>query len=406
MATTRIEHSTLEAQLRADLAAWEAAGLRRRPRTVHRRQGARLWIDDREIVDVASNDYLGLAGDPRLAEAAARALARGPVGAAAARLICGEYEEHRALEREIAAFLGAEDALLFGSGYLANIGALPALAGEGDVIYSDALNHASLIDGCRLARARVRVVPHGDVAALAAMLREDYGRTRRRWIVVDGVFSMDGDLAPLADLVALARRYDAWIYLDDAHATGVLGPTGRGSAERWGVMGEVAATVVTLGKAFGAAGACVVGSATVREWLLQRARSFVFTTAPPPAVAAAARAALRIVQDEPERRARLWALAAHLREALRAYVGLEVPADGAGHIVPVIVGDAAAAVQLGAALFEEGYWVGAVRPPTVPPGTARLRLSLSAAHTPADLEGLAQALGRALRRLRLSLPRP
>ncbi|HET6764747.1 MAG TPA: 8-amino-7-oxononanoate synthase, partial [Longimicrobiaceae bacterium] len=297
---------SVESALTGEMAALERAGLRRALRPVASRSGAEVVLSDgRGAVDFSSNDYLGLAGDPRVAEAACAALHAHGTGAAAARLISGDHALHGELERELAALKGCQSALLFSSGYAANIGAIPALVGRGDAIYADALNHASLIDGCRLSRAEIRVFPHRDVTALDAMLRADAGRFRRRMIVVDAVFSMDGDLFPLYALVDVAREHGAWTYVDDAHGTGVLGATGRGSAEHWGVEGRLDVVMGTLGKALGTSGAFIAGSAILRDHLLNRARAFVFSTAPPPALSAATLAALRIARDEPWRRERL-----------------------------------------------------------------------------------------------------
>jgi 8-amino-7-oxononanoate synthase len=370
---------TIDAALGADLAALDRAGLRRRLRL--REPGA---------VDFSSNDYLGLASDPRLAAAVIEALRDNPLGAGAARLISGNHPLHETLERELAAFKGAEAALLFGSGYLANVGTIPALVGRRDVIYADALNHASLIDACRLSRAQVRTFPHLDLAELATMLDADRGQFRRRLIVVDGVFSMDGDLFPLCELVNIAKAYGAWTYVDDAHGTGVLGATGRGSVEHWKVFGDIDLVMGTLGKAFGVAGAFVTGSRTVIDYLLHRARAFVFTTAQPPALAAAASAALGIVQTEPELRVRLRRNAKAVRSALR------IPGPEDGHIVPVIIGESDLTVRIGNELRERGILVGAVRPPTVPLGTSRLRITLSAAHTDDDIDRLLGALADVL----------
>lgn len=393
---SRPSRPSLDAALEAELALLERRDLRRRLRTVEQRHGAKVRLaDGTTAVDFASNDYLGLAGDPALAGAIAAAAGDESAGAGAARLISGNGAAHDRLERELARFKGAEAALLFGSGYMANCGALPALAGTEDVLYSDALNHASLIDGCRLSRAARHVFPHADLDALDAMLRADAGRFRRRWIVIEGVYSMDGDLFPLDRAVELARRHDAWIYLDDAHATGVLGASGRGSAEHWGVEGEIEVTMGTLGKALGTAGAFVAGSGPLRELLLNRARAFVFTTGAPPVLAAAALAALRIAREEPARRERLHDNVRRLHEGLRAR-GIELPAGLAGHIVPVLVGGAAETMRVGGELAERGWWVGAVRPPTVPEGTSRLRITLSAAHEPAQIDGLVEALAERL----------
>jgi 8-amino-7-oxononanoate synthase len=385
----------MDAALAAELETLHAAGLARRTRAVWSRQGAEVVLDGRPVVDFSSNDYLGLAGDPRVARAAAAALREHGTGAGAARLLSGNHPLHQALETELAALKGARAALLFPTGYAANVGAIPALVGRGDAVYSDALNHASLIDGCRLSRAERRVFPHLDVKALDAMLRQDARRFRRRLIVVDAVFSMDGDLFPLDALVKTARRHGAWTYVDDAHGTGVLGREGRGSPEHWGVEGRLDVVMGTLGKAVGAAGAFVAGSSALREVLMNRARSFVFTTAPPPALAAAALAALRIAREEPWRRTRVRAHARRLRCALEA-MGVAAPGPAEGHIVPVLAGSPSRAVALGDALRERGFLVGAVRPPAVPPGTSRLRITLSAAHTDAHLDGLVDALAALL----------
>jgi 8-amino-7-oxononanoate synthase len=378
--------SDLEETLAGELEKVSRAGLRRSMREVSGRRGARVMVDGRPMLDFSSNDYLGLAGDPRLAAAATAFLASEPMGAAAARLISGTHPVHEALEQDLAAFKRTEAALLFGSGYLANIGTIPALVGPRDVIYADRLNHASLIDGCRLSRAQVRTFAHNDIVGLADMLDADRGLFRRRLIVVDSVFSMDGDLSPLCELVPLARAYDAWTYVDDAHATGVLGREGRGSAELWAVEGQIDVIMGTLGKALGTAGAFIAGSRTLIDYLTNRARAFVYTTASPPAIAAATIEALRIATTEPERRTRLRAAARQLRTALR----LDGPPDG--HIVPITIGDADRTMRAAATLRNCGFLVGAVRPPTVPDGTSRLRLTVSAAHDSADIDALLAAL--------------
>ncbi len=387
--------SSLEGVLSQELAALAGAGLQRTLRALHAREGARIAHQTRGLRDFSSNDYLGLASDPRLADAAARALRTAGTGAAAARLISGHHELHAELERAIAQFTGAEATLLFPSGYMANVGAIPALVGRGDAIYSDVANHASLIDGCRLSRADLHVVPHADVAALERALERQRGKHRRRLIVIEGIYSMGGDLYPLDTLVPLARRHDAWIYLDDAHGMGVLGPSGRGSAEHWGVASGIDVTMGTLGKACGVAGAYVAGSRVLVDYLTNRARAFVYTTGSPPALAAAALAALGILAREPERRERLRANARHLRAGLAARgLGLAGPEDG--HIVPVVIGASDVAMRVGAALDAAGFLVGAIRPPTVPDGTARLRITVSAAHDAAVIDALLDALAVAL----------
>jgi 8-amino-7-oxononanoate synthase len=386
---------SLSAALEQELAVLRRAGLLRTLRRVEQRRGAEILLDGRPAVDFSSNDYLGLATDPRVAEAIAVALRAGGTGAAAARSIAGNHPLHEELETALARLKGAEAALLFPSGFAANAGAIPALAGRGDVIYSDALNHASIIDGCRLARATTRTFPHADLDALAAMLEADRGVYRRRWIVVEGVYSMDGDLFPLDRLVPLARAYGAWIYVDDAHATGVVGATGAGSGEHFGVAHEIDVAMGTLGKALGTVGAFIAGSHTLRELLVNRARSFVFTTGTLPAVAAGTLAALRIVVDEPWRRERLRANAERLRAGLAA-LGRPLAADLPGHIAPVTLGGAEETLRVGQALRERGFLVGAVRPPTVPMGSARLRITVSAAHTAEQIDRLLDALAGVL----------
>lgn len=383
--------SRLDDDLAARLAGLEAEGLRRALRAVERRDGAAVVVDGREAIDFSSNDYLGLAADPRVAEAGARALRDHGTGAGAARLISGTHPLHQALERALADFKRTEAALLFPTGYAANTGAIPALVGRGDAVYADALNHASLIDGCRLSRAEIRIVPHLDIDALDRMLREDAGRFARRMIVVDSVFSMDGDLFPLDALADVAARHGAWTYVDDAHGTGVLGAEGRGAAEHWGVEGRMDVVMGTLGKALGTAGAVVAGSARLREWLLNRARAFVFTTGTPPALAAAALEALRIARDEGWRRDRLRENARRLRAGLRA-MGRAAPGDDASPIVPLLLGDAGETVRAGDALRGRGFLVGAVRPPTVPPGASRLRMTVTAAHPAGQIDALLAAL--------------
>jgi len=386
--------TSLDDVLRAELDAIRARGLERSLRPLHHRRGAVVATSAGDAIDFSSNDYLGLASNERVIAAARAALTDAGVGATASRLIAGDHPEHESLERELAEFLNAERAILYGSGYLANVGTIPALVGRDDVIFADQLNHASLIDGCRLSRATVHVYDHADIDALASQLAAHRASHRRALIVTDGVFSMDGDRAPLAGIVELARAHDAWTYVDDAHAVGVLGPSGRGTAESLGVRG-VDVTVGTLGKAFGGAGAFVSGSATLCAFLLNRARSFIFSTAMLPAQAAAAREALRIVRSEPERRERLARHARAFRAALHAR-GVRATGDDAAHIVPVIIGDAAHTMHVGDVLGARGFLVGAVRPPTVPEGTSRLRITMSAAHTVDQIGGLADALAAAV----------
>ncbi len=373
-----------------ELAALEREGLRRRLLTREGPQSIRLGIDGRELVNFGSNDYLGLAADARLAEAAVEAIRREGWGSGASPLITGHAAAHRALERRLAEFEGTEAALVFSSGFVANAGAIAALVGPGDAVYCDRKNHASLYDGCRLSRADVRVYPHGDCGRLAALLAESQNKHRRRLIATDGLFSMDGDVAPLADLADLARRHDAMLLVDEAHATGVFGRQGRGTAEHLGVEDGVHIRVGTLSKALGCSGGFVAGSRSLIEWMVNRARPYVFSTAGPAANAAAAKTALDIVSREPQQREQLLARSESLRLALSER-GWSTGAS-ASQIIPLVVGEAERAVTLAAQLRERGLFVPAIRPPTVPDGEACLRLSLTAAHAEAMIEELLAAL--------------
>ena len=382
------------AGLERGLAAREAAGLQRIRRTLATPQGARVVVEGRELVAFASNDYLGLANHPEVVAAAREGAAHWGAGAGASHLICGHFAPHAALETELAAFVrpcaGAR-ALTFSSGYLANLAILTALAGRGDAIFADRLNHASLNDGALLSRAEFVRYPHADAAALRRRLAAS--TAKRRLIATDAVFSMDGDLAPLPDLCALAEEFDAWLVVDDAHGFGVLGTGengGRGTLAHFGLASERIVYMGTLGKSAGVAGAFVAAHPAVIETLLQTARSYVFTTAAPPFAAEALRAGLRILRDDTARRAHLFALIARFRSRLGG--GPWALPEWPTPIQPLVVGANAAAVELAAALWRRGFWVPAIRPPTVPKGTARLRISLSAAHTREDVDALADAL--------------
>ncbi len=376
------------------------SGLHRRLRLVEGAQGPRVTLDGRSVLLLCSNDYLGLAGHPRVREAAAEAALGWGAGAGASRLISGNMTPHRRLEQRLAEFKGYETALLFGSGYLANVGTIAALAGRGEVVFSDELNHASIVDGCRLARAETFVYRHGDPEHLAWGLREAAGRGAL--IVSDGVFSMDGDVAPLAELARLAREHGCRLMIDEAHATGALGPGGRGSVAAAGLSDEVDLVVGTLGKALGSYGAYVCASAELREYLLNTARSFIFSTALPPPSLAAALAALDLLEAEPERVRRLGANAAALRAGLAAE-GLAAGGDES-QIVPLEVGEAGATMALCERLLERGVFAQGIRPPTVPPGSSRLRFSVMATHEGAELREAARAAGAAARELGIAAP--
>lgn len=375
--------------LDAVLAQKKAAGLYRRRRLLDSAQGTQTHVDGRDLLNFCSNDYLGLAADPRLTTAFQAAAARFGVGSGASHLVCGHSSEHHALEEELAEFTGRERVLLFSTGYMANTGIIQALLRKGDAVFEDDLNHASLIDGGRLARADYVRYHHADAADLAVKLQQS--RAERKLVVTDGVFSMDGDLAPLPELSRIARGNDAWLMVDDAHGFGVLGENGGGIAEEFGLDAEALPVLVgTLGKAFGTFGAFVAGSETLIDFLINSARSYIFTTALPPAVAAATRASLRIVRGEPERRAQLREHIAHFRREA-ATLGLELMAS-ATPIQPIILGSNEKALAWSAMLQERGLLVGAIRPPTVPVGTARLRITFTATHTRNDIDRLLEAL--------------
>ncbi len=374
-----------------------ASGLHRRLRLVEGPQGPRVTLDGREVLLLCSNNYLGLADDVRVREAAAEAALRWGAGSGASRLISGNMEPHRALEAELAEFAGHEAALLFGSGFLANAGTIAALAGRDEVVFSDELNHASIVDGCRLARAETFVYRHADLDHLEHGLRAAGGRAAL--IVTDGLFSMDGDVAPLAGLMELARRYGCRLMVDDAHAIGTLGPGGRGSVAAAGLAGEVDVVVGTLGKALGSYGAFACASAETVDFLLNSARPFIFSTAPAPPAIGAAAAALAILAAEPERVERLQANAAALREALAAE-GLPAPSSST-QIVPLAVGEAEPTMRLCELALERGVFAQGIRPPTVPAGSSRLRLTVMATQTPAELREGAATIGAAARELGL-----
>jgi 8-amino-7-oxononanoate synthase len=375
-------------------------GLHRRLRLVSGPQGPRVLLDGRPVLLLCSNDYLGLANHPRVRDAAAEAAMRWGAGAGASRLISGNMDVHRRLESRLAEFKGYEAALLFGSGYLANMGAIAALAGRGEVVFSDELNHASIVDGCRLSRAVTFVYRHGDAEHLAWGLREAGGRGSL--IVTDGVFSMDGDVAPLEELACLARRHGCRLMVDEAHATGTVGPGGRGSVAAAGLSDGVDLVVGTLGKALGSYGAYVCASAEIVDYLVNSARPFVFSTAPPPPVTAAALAALELLESHPRRVDRLRENATTLRRALAA----EGLAAGGSEtqIVPVEVGDAELAMQLCERALERGVFAQGIRPPTVPEGTSRLRFTAMAIHRPAELRHAAKQVGAAAQELGLVSP--
>jgi len=384
--------SLLNSRLDAELQELAAAGLSRLRRTLASPCGRIATVDGRQLLNFASNDYLGLAGDPGLARALADGALTWGAGSGASHLVAGHLEPHAALEAEIAAFTGFPAALTFSTGYLANLAVTPTLAGRGDAVFADKLNHASLIDAMQLAKANgaeVHRYPHNDLVALERLLAASTARSKL--IVTDAVFSMDGDLASLPGLLALAERFDAWLVVDDAHGFGVLGRQGRGTLAHFNLPAANRILLMgTLGKAAGVGGAFVTGSACAIEYLLNKGRSYIFTTATPPAIACALRASLRRIEDGDALRRQLGSNIARLRDGLHD-LPWRLPASLTA-IQPLIVGENQATLDLAQALWTRGLWVPAIRPPTVPRGTARLRISVSAAHTPDDIDRLVAAL--------------
>jgi len=376
------------------LRSLDEARLKRRRRSVEPAGPGEMRVDGAHLLAFCSNDYLGLASHPAIVQAMHDALDAQGAGATASPLVCGHGPEHEALERELAAFVGLPRALYFYAGYALNTGCVPALVERGDAVFSDALNHACLIDGARLSRADIHVFPHNDLGALERALASSSG-ARRRLVLADAVFSMDGDLAPVPELLALCERHDAWLFVDDAHGFGVLGEGGRGTLSHFGLVPARHASrlvyMATLGKAAGVAGAFVAGAEPVVEWLLQRARTYMFATAAPATIAAGLRASLKIIEADDWRRAQLRTLHARLDEGL-ARLPWRAPASFTA-VQPLLLGDNATALRVMDALQSRGIWVPAIRPPTVPAGTARLRITLSAAHSEAQVERLCEALG-------------
>jgi len=383
-----------DAALATDLEAIREAGLERKLRRIEGEQGPTVTIDGTRYLLFCSNNYLGLATHPDVVAAARAALDRYGASAVSSRLISGHMAAHAELEATLARWKRVEAALVFSTGYQANVGVLTTLVGPEDVVLSDELNHASIIDGCRLSRARVVVYRHNDLEHLEDCLAETDGM-RRRIVVTESVFSMDGDRAPLIDIADLCDRFGAWLMVDEAHAAGVFGPRGAGLAAECGITDRVAVHVGTLGKALGSFGAYVAGSRRLIELLVNRARPFIFTTGLPPASAAAARAAIEVVEREPERARGLLARAASFGTKLRA-AGLSVPHVDS-QILPVVIGEAERAVAVAARLLERGVYVAAIRPPTVPKGTSRLRVSLMATHSEADIATAGSAIMSAVR---------
>ena len=379
--------------LQEELNNFAAGGLLRRCRRVEAVENGRICIDGRWLVHLASNSYLGLIHHPRMIATSKEALDRFGTGAGSARLIGGTFSLHEQLEEKLAEFKQAEAALLFPTGYMANLGIIPSLVGPGDLVIGDHLNHASLIDACRLSRAAFRVYPHRDVEQLESALKNRSGRYRRILIVTEGVFSMEGDIAPLPAIVEIARRYGADLLVDDAHATGVLGPSGRGTLEHFGISPDGILQMGTLSKALGSLGGYMAGPRVVVEFLQNKARPFIYTTALPPASTAAALEAVQIIQEEPVWRARLWSNVQRWVSGLAHQSGMRLVSDESP-IVPIHIGDTQETMQKAQALFDRGVYAPGIRPPTVPAGSARIRTSITAAHSESDLEAALVAVGQ------------
>ena len=386
-----------ESEIRRALAELERSGLLRNPPPISGPQGPEVSIDGRPTLCLCSNNYLGLANHPAIAAAVQASLRVDGLGSAASRLITGTMDAHREAEAAFADFLGTPAAALFSTGYAANLGTVQAVVGPGDVIFSDALNHASLIDGCRLSRARVQVFSHRSADHLESLLRQHRHAAKRALIITDSLFSMDGDIADVRGLCDLAAQYGAHVYIDEAHAVGVIGASGRGVCFEQGVHDQVAVRVGTCGKALGSFGAFVVGSQVLCDFLYNRARSFIYSTSLPPVVIAATSAAIELASAD-VLRDKLWTNLRWLHGRLGAHTSLSGPPSP---IFPIMVGDNAAALSLSADLDTHGFFVQAIRPPTVPVGTARLRLTVSAAHELSTLSRFADALEASMVRLNL-----
>jgi len=375
-------------ELQLELDERAAAGLLRQRRTVSSPQSPHIVVDGKPYLSFCSNDYLGLANHPQLIAVLGQGAQQWGAGAGAAHLVSGHFEPHERLEHELAAFVGKQAALLFSTGYMANLGVVQALVGRGDTVFADKLNHASLNDAMLLSRAGVKRYRHNDMAQLASLL--DKTPSGRKLICTDAVFSMDGDFAPLPELLALCERYDAWLLVDDAHGFAVTGEQGRGSMSHFGLASPRIIYMATLGKAAGVFGAFVAAEPVVIETLVNNARSYVYTTATPPALSVALLESLRLISQGDGLRAHLQQLIMQLREGMADLPWQVMPSETA--IQPLLIGENQAALDLSLALREWGIWVAAIRPPTVPEGTARLRITLSAAHSAADVTRLLEAL--------------
>jgi glycine C-acetyltransferase len=384
--------------IQEDLESLKRRGLYRKMRRVEGEQGSTLIVDGKEVINLCSNNYLGLANHPALREAAKVAIERYGCGSVASRLISGNMALHEELEAKIAALKGTESALVFNSGFQANVGLIPTLVGEGDALFSDSLNHASIIDGCRLSRAKGLIYPHCDLSSLEDELKKA-SPSGRKLIVTETLFSMDGDEAPLAQIVDLAERYGAMVMVDEAHATGVFGPNGAGVVAKLGLTERISVQMGTLGKAVGSFGAYVAGSRALCELLINRCRSFIFTTSLPPPVLAAAIAAIDLLYKEPQRRLALWHNCRAMKDGLKN-LGFSM-GQSQSQILPLIIGAAEKCMVFSEHLLQKGIFVQGIRPPTVPEGTSRLRITLMATHTHDHLHRALRAFEEAARELKI-----
>jgi len=374
---------TAEVFMNKTLTSLQQEGLKRDLSQLTSTQGRKITIEGKEVLNFCSNNYLGLADDPRIKQAAINCIERDGFGSGASRLICGNMAAHQQLEKCLAEFKKTENCLVFSTGYMANVGIISSMFGRDDIIFSDRLNHASIVDGVRLSQSKWKRYPHKDMNALEEMLKSS-SRFNKRCIITDSVFSMDGDLAPLDKIVAIAKRYDCLVMIDEAHALGVMGENGKGLAEHFGVEKDIDIQMGTLSKAVGSFGAYCCGTNTLISFLINKARSFIYTTGMPPSVAAASLKAIEIIRDKPERRRQLWNNTQYMKNALKK-CGFNTM-DSQTPIIPLLVKDSNVAVRFSKRLFEQGIFVNAIRPPTVPRNRARLRLTVMATHTQQQLD--------------------
>jgi 8-amino-7-oxononanoate synthase len=385
-----------------ELERLKSEGLYRELKVVEEGQGARVKINGREVIQLSSNNYLGLAAHPELKKAASSAIEKYGCGSGASRLISGNLKLHEKLEEKISSFKGTESSLLFNSGYTANLGVISSLCGRGDIIFSDKLNHASIIDGCLLSGAEIKRYPHKDIDALERFLKSTHtpihSGDKKRLIVTDGVFSMDGDIAPLREIIKLAKDYSVLVMLDDAHATGVLGKKGRGTAEHLGLDEGIDIVMGTFSKALGSFGGFIAGRRGIREFLINKARSFIYTTSLPPSVIASSIRAIEIVVEEGNHlRDSLWRNVNYLKEGLKN-MGFDTM-KSQSHIIPVFIGDADKSMEMSRMLLKEGVFVQGIRPPTVPQGKSRLRVTVTSSHSMDDINIALESFKRAGERL-------